>query len=183
MRKFPIQHLTVETVNEVARIVLSLPPVGRQEGVGSGYAEPNDARLIQMEEGNQDAPTADDNLAFPSTLILFIVLAIVHHKMGKKMVVLYQNIPPLEQCAEVMKLLDFTHRVITGNTSPARRQEIANEFNMPYSGVTAVLAMSKSGGTGFDFIAADMLVHMQSTWRLTEVKQGDGRIKRIGQTK
>ncbi|MCQ2465100.1 MAG: SNF2 family helicase [Oscillospiraceae bacterium] len=82
----------------------------------------------------------------------------------------------------ISKRLDeegVSYYTITGQTKPAERIRLVNEFNE--DGTNVFLISLKAGGTGLNLTGADIVIHYDPWWNLSAENQASDRAYRIGQ--
>ncbi len=82
----------------------------------------------------------------------------------------------------ISKRLDdegISYFTITGQTRPAERIRLVNEFNE--DGTQVFLISLKAGGTGLNLTGADIVIHYDPWWNLSAENQASDRAYRIGQ--
>jgi len=82
----------------------------------------------------------------------------------------------------ISKRLDdegISYYTITGQTRPAERIKLVNDFNE--DGTSVFLISLKAGGTGLNLTGADIVIHYDPWWNLSAENQASDRAYRIGQ--
>ena len=81
--------------------------------------------------------------------------------------------------ADVFTAHGYSTRVLEGEVSPERRDELQQQF---LAGSYQVLVSTDAGGEGIDLQSAHVMIDWDIPWSLVRLEQRAGRLHRIGQT-
>ena len=98
---------------------------------------------------------------------------------GHKVLVFTSFKTALELARNKLKEEGVTSYVIDGSVSAKKRMELVNDFNNNDTNV--FFLMLKSGGTGLNLTAADVVIHLDLWWNPQAENQATDRAHRIGQ--
>lgn len=87
----------------------------------------------------------------------------------------------LSKIEEMLSTEKMTYYRMDGSTPSKKRMEYVENFNQDQTNV--FLIMLKSGGTGLNLTAADMVIHLDLWWNPQAENQATDRAHRIGQKK
>ena len=83
---------------------------------------------------------------------------------------------------ETLEKVDIKTYMIDGSVSSLNRIKMVDDFNNNDE-VKVFLIMLKSGGTGLNLTAADVVIHLDLWWNPQAENQATDRAHRLGQTK
>ena len=98
---------------------------------------------------------------------------------GHKVLVFTSFKTALELARNKLKEEGITSYVIDGSVSAKKRMELVNDFND--NDINVFFLMLKSGGTGLNLTAADVVIHLDLWWNPQAENQATDRAHRIGQ--
>lgn len=100
---------------------------------------------------------------------------------GRRVLLFSQFTSMLKILRRQLEIEGYTCMYLDGETPPAKRLEMAEQFN---GGQGQVFLISlKAGGTGLNLTGADMVVHYDPWWNPAAEDQATDRAHRIGQTR
>lgn len=98
---------------------------------------------------------------------------------GHRLLLFSQFTSLLELAGQRLRAADVGFYQLTGDTKPAERLAMVNEFN---AGRTPAFLISlKAGGTGLNLTGADVVIHYDPWWNVSAQNQATDRAHRIGQ--
>jgi SNF2 family DNA or RNA helicase len=99
---------------------------------------------------------------------------------GHKVVIFTQYLGIVEMLKLYLTKQKISHVTLTGQST--KRGDIINKFNTDKNCKVFVGSL-KAGGTGFDLIAASIVIHYDRWWNAAKEDQATDRVHRIGQTR
>ena len=100
---------------------------------------------------------------------------------GHRMLIFSQFTSLLKLIRPRLHRAGFPSLYLDGDTPPAERLKLAEQFN---EGASPVFLVSlKAGGTGLNLTGADMVIHLDPWWNPTAEEQANDRAHRLGQDK
>jgi SNF2 family DNA or RNA helicase len=101
---------------------------------------------------------------------------------GHRALIFCQSTKMLDLIGRCFAEWEVESRRLDGETPPARRQELVDEFNRDAS-IVAFLISTKAGGTGLNLTGADTVIFYDHDWNPANDRQAQDRAYRIGQTR
>lgn len=99
---------------------------------------------------------------------------------GHKMLIFSSFTSIFDILEKELNLNDIKYYKLTGKTKVDDRISMVDDFNKS-SEISVFLVSLKAGGTGLNLIGADMVIHFDPWWNLSQENQATDRAYRIGQ--
>ncbi|KAG8251607.1 DNA repair and recombination protein rad54b [Homalodisca vitripennis] len=124
-----------------------------------------------------------DQVVIEDATKLLVVTALLHSvAQAKERIVLVSYFTQtLDLLAALCDQYHYKHCRLDGSTPTARRVEIVNKFNSPYSENSVFLLSARAGGVGLNLTGASRLVLFDSDWNPASDLQAMARVWRDGQ--
>lgn len=128
-------------------------------------------------------PESEQNNCTDSVKTSLLMEELTNNLKNHKVLIFSQFASMLRLLADACKKegIEFYH--FDGQTPPAKRAEMANEFQHPDNKVNVFLISLKAGNAGLNLTAADYVFLFDPWWNTAVQQQAIDRAHRIGQTK